>query len=98
MMAAVFNDKLDTDWDSFEELWEDVKEFIKTHPDHSIICADDPAHGRYGWVAFVPGQGEDEREWTIPCSYITNPDTKKLLTKSESKFEMIRALRPKTLN
>ncbi|MCK9567905.1 hypothetical protein M0R72_03015 [Candidatus Pacearchaeota archaeon] len=91
---------LDTDWDSFKELWEDVKGFMKTHPDHIILCADDPVRGRWGWVAYIPGGVEDEqeKEWTIPLSCITDPATKQSLTTSEGKLEMIRALRPKTLN
>lgn len=91
---------LDTDWDSFQELWEDVKEFMKKHPDHIILCADDPVHSRYGWVAYIPGgvEEEQEKEWTIPLSCIQDSATKQLLTTSESKLEMIRALRPKTLN
>jgi hypothetical protein len=91
---------LDTDWDSFEELWEDVQEFMKTHPNHIILCADDPIHGRYGWIAYIPGGVEDEQEmeWTIPILCIKDSATKTALTTSDGKLEMLRALRPKTLN
>lgn len=95
------HDKLDTDWDSFQELWDDVTKFMAEHPTHEIIPADDPNKGRYGWVAFIGGiyvEDEQLKEWTIPASIIRKEAaniTKDLFT-SEGRLNMCRAfLRPR---
>lgn len=71
-----FDDKpLDTDWDDFQLLWDDMARFLKDNPKHTIISADDPGGnyipprlGRVGWSAFlVVPSGEDEKSkyWSI---------------------------------
>lgn len=98
---------IDTDLDSFKELWDDVKQFMKEHPNHIIICADDPGSlhdppriPRYGWMAFIPIysfniEDEQRNEWTIPCSCLKDDPIKEELMTSEGKLKMIWALRPK---
>jgi hypothetical protein len=67
---------LDTDFNSFRELWEDLRKFAKEHPDHKIIWADDPGFHhtpqripRIGVSAFLTNsEDEQAKEWTIPVS------------------------------
>jgi hypothetical protein len=68
---------LETDWESFDELWMDMKKFGASHPKHTFLCADDPGFHyspsripRLGWTAFLevaPNSGQDEEPkcWTI---------------------------------
>jgi hypothetical protein len=49
-----------------------MEAFGKTHPDHMLICADDPGcnHnpprvGRLGWVAYRDNPDEQVKMWTI---------------------------------
>jgi hypothetical protein len=66
---------LDTDWDDFHLLWEDLARFARENPNHTFISADDPGVnysptrvGRIGWSAFLvapPGEDEKAKCWTI---------------------------------
>lgn len=70
------SEKLDSDWDDIDKLWADMKTFSETHPDHTIMSADDPGMNhipprapRMGWVAFVKDAAEeDAKHWTIPIT------------------------------
>lgn len=91
-------DKLDTDWDSFQELWADVTKFMEEHPTHVIIPADDPHTCRYGWVAYIKctSLNEDEqlKSWTIPATIIRKeePDRTPDLFTAEGRLNMCREL------
>jgi len=96
---SFLDDKLDTDWGSFKELWADVTKFMEEHPTHVIIPADDPNKGRYGWVAYINSMSlniEDEqmKEWTIPVSIIHKeaPEITKDLFTCEGRLKMCRIL------
>ena len=65
---------LATDFDDIFELFDDMKAFAKANPNHSFFCADDtginsspPRLPRFGWVAFLEDQPDDEqlKQWTI---------------------------------
>jgi hypothetical protein len=71
---------LDSDWDDIHAMFKDIRNFMKEHPDHELISADDPGQHytpwripRMGWQAFLRGpvpapEGFDEqaKSWTLP--------------------------------
>ncbi|MCK9567904.1 hypothetical protein M0R72_03010 [Candidatus Pacearchaeota archaeon] len=95
----LIDDRLETDWDSFKELWADVTKFMEEHPTHVIIPADDPNKGRYGWVAFIETMSlniddEQAKEWTIQVSIIRKeaPEITEDLFTNEGRLKMCRVL------
>jgi hypothetical protein len=51
--------RLDTDWDDLNELFADIRKYVKEHPGVEVMSADDPGVGytppripRLGWSAF----------------------------------------------
>jgi hypothetical protein len=102
LLPIEFCQKLPTDWDSFQELWEDVTKFMKEHPNHEIITADNPRAERCGWVAYLINYGigplEDEqmKEWTIPLHLIKPSEVTKDMFTNEGRLNMCRALNSKT--
>lgn len=64
---------LDSDWDDIHDLWNDVEAFIRAHPGHKVISADDPGCNhrpprvpRMGWSAFREGHRDEQAKyWTI---------------------------------
>ena len=53
-----------SDWSSFEELWNDIVKFISEHPKHRLFPADCPP--KFGWMVFIPGVEDDQfKQWTI---------------------------------
>jgi hypothetical protein len=91
---------MDTDYDSFKQLWEDITVFVNEHQDHEIICADYPGGGfvtpRLGWQA-LNINGEKIKEWTLAVDHIKDaPDKIKESLKSyDGKMNMIKSLKNK---
>jgi hypothetical protein len=84
---ALDNTPIETDWETLEELWGDMKNFGVSHPKHTFMCADDPGFHydppripRLGWTAFLevpPNSGQDEGSkcWTITLANIKKHGT-----------------------
>lgn len=67
---------LDSDFNSFEELWADLLAYVEKHPYYQFLCADDPGFHtrripRMGWVAYETPEtatSNPAKEWTIPLT------------------------------
>ena len=46
---------IDSDWDDFSKMLNDIREFMSAHPDHELIPADDPgtSHARVARIGFA---------------------------------------------
>jgi hypothetical protein len=70
---------LDTDWDSLDAIFADMKKVAVEHPGSLVIAADDPGInynpprvGRLGWNLYDPSKSEDDfiKRWTITLGVI----------------------------
>ncbi len=93
---------LDTDWGDIHDLLDDMMRFVNEHPDHKVICADDPGcnHtpprvGRLGWVAYLEQPDEQVKMWTITvgnvCRTIRRKDPRLNLSDRQGMLEQLRA-------
>lgn len=71
-----------TDWDSFEELWADVTQFMQDNPKWKLLPMDNPKYLRAGWTAFFqPENGEEQNKiWTIKLSKLSKEERNKFLS------------------
>jgi hypothetical protein len=85
-----------TDWLDIQPLFRDMEQWIREHPQATLLCADDPGTQdtldpgsslgripRFGWVGYYTEDGvEHTRQWTI-----TLADMKRTIRQASPEFE-----------